>query len=721
MTEESFTTRRALWRDALLVFALSLAVYAATAPRTIMPEDDGLFILAAYFNGVAHPPGYPLFTLLAHPFSWLPLESIAFRIHLASSAFAASAVLAAWWTMRALPGVSRLGAITGALALALSATFWSQAIIAEVYCLNAALFLLLLGLSIRYLGCFWEKKEPSSRRLYLIAFLLGLSLTNHWPLMVLGGTGLAVMYLPAWRELLRSAPMLVLLVCLGLLPYLWLYFRSQTGIPISFYGPLPDWESFWFMVSRQGYAGVDHKESAQFVDKLAFVGYYFSDLVTQFRLPGLLLGTLGFVWQWKRWPRTLALGLTFSFLATSVLLALLLGFDYSKYYRNIFRVYPIVANAIWAIWIALGVSSVAQVLQRALQELAWRQHFLRAGCGLFVAYLGTSHAALNDGHLDDLADRYARVTLNTLPKNALVFVSGDMYFGPLAYTHILEHVRPDLTLFNPMGLVLGNRLFHPLGVLDDQRTEIIANFVKNAEQPVCVVGDWTYGFAFEENWLFRCLRKDVRLGDNTFQIHPEHLQFLRQLVRENPGDKPWLKALQDGLLNRMGQISTFMVYGDEGVHAGAAVLAAHRDVMTTDYGRLGALNMLLGSIDPNLEHHAILARDIVSNMSGNQGRFEVKEDGASFQYLSGLVHEAVGDGQQALVDYAMAMNTWLDPNNPAAIKLLHELNSDAPKLDPNLAGWLRAREESITRIDRERRERDAQARDPMRSAEAITP
>ena len=49
-----------------------LALYVATLPRTVVLEDDGLFLMAGVHLGVAHPPGYPLYTLIVHLFTRLP-------------------------------------------------------------------------------------------------------------------------------------------------------------------------------------------------------------------------------------------------------------------------------------------------------------------------------------------------------------------------------------------------------------------------------------------------------------------------------------------------------------------------------------------------------------------------------------------------------------------------------------------------------------------------
>ena len=693
-----------LWLDGILAFCLPLMVYAGTASRTVMPEDDGLFILAAYFNGVAHPPGYPLFTLLAHPFSWLPLESVAFRIHLASAVFAASAVLAAWWTMLAIPGIGRVGALTAALALGVSATFWSQAIIAEVYCLNAALFLLILGMSIRYVQSAWEGQ--SGHRLLglpLIALVFGLSLSNHWPLTVLGCSGLAALYATVWWRFVRDLPLALPFAALGLLPYLWLFLRSQMGIPISFYGPLTSWDTFFFMLSREGYAEVDNRESAQFVDKLYFAAFFLTDLVHQFRLPGFALGVIGFVAQWRRWPRSLAVSLTLSFVCSSLLLALMLGFDYSSYYRAIFRVYPIVANAIWAIWLGLGVSLTIQLVHRRLKSIRWNRALTTAICGLLILHIGTSHAPANDRHRDDLARHYARTTLKTLPANAIVFVSGDMYFGPLVYTHIIDGVRPDITLFNPLGLILGNRLFHPLAVMEERQIDIIKSFITASERPVCVIGHGAYEFAFAENWLFQCLRPEARPGDNSYQVHGEHLAFLQRLIHEPARAKPWHLAIKNHLLQRMGELSTFIVQTHPQEELSPALIAAHRAAMTTTFGKLGALRMLLQHIDPELKQHADLVKDLLQSMPAGSDWAQVKQEVALLHFLSGQAAQAMRDPIKAREAYIAALDSWWSPANPAAIKLLAELVEAPDSLQDKTTHWLRMHQDAIEEIDQERR------------------
>ena len=69
-----------------LIFLSTFALYLASMPKTVALEDDSIFILAGYFNGISHPPGYPLYTLVLNWFTQIPIGDIPARAH-ASSAF----------------------------------------------------------------------------------------------------------------------------------------------------------------------------------------------------------------------------------------------------------------------------------------------------------------------------------------------------------------------------------------------------------------------------------------------------------------------------------------------------------------------------------------------------------------------------------------------------------------------------------------------------------
>lgn len=71
---------------AVLVFIFFFFLYLSTAPRTnVSYADSDLLTVIGYQLGVAHPPGYPIYILLLHFFTHLPIPgTIAFRSHLLS-------------------------------------------------------------------------------------------------------------------------------------------------------------------------------------------------------------------------------------------------------------------------------------------------------------------------------------------------------------------------------------------------------------------------------------------------------------------------------------------------------------------------------------------------------------------------------------------------------------------------------------------------------------
>src|SRR5690606_34852128 len=113
---------------AIGVFVAALAVYWTTLPPTVTGEDAGELIVAAYTLGIPHPPGYPLWTMLAHIFTYLPFGSIAWRVALASAFFGAATSSVVYLIGRQLR-LSHAAGLAGALALAFSRQFWAQSII----------------------------------------------------------------------------------------------------------------------------------------------------------------------------------------------------------------------------------------------------------------------------------------------------------------------------------------------------------------------------------------------------------------------------------------------------------------------------------------------------------------------------------------------------------------------------------------------------------------
>src|SRR5581483_11284810 len=84
-TAEARDTSEARWIAAAGGVAVLLAVgavYVATAARDIVVGDTPDFITVAATLGVAHAPGYPLFTILGHLATLITIDPLPFRVNL---------------------------------------------------------------------------------------------------------------------------------------------------------------------------------------------------------------------------------------------------------------------------------------------------------------------------------------------------------------------------------------------------------------------------------------------------------------------------------------------------------------------------------------------------------------------------------------------------------------------------------------------------------------
>jgi hypothetical protein len=139
--------------DGLLAVGLltaSLALYVWTlAPSVATLFDDSLeFPLVSYRLAIAHPTGYPLYTLLGKLFTLGP-QNVAWSVNLLSAVAGALTVTLVYLIARQLTR-RRLPALLGAVALAVSPVFWSQSVVAEVYTLSGAFVAALLWLALRW-------------------------------------------------------------------------------------------------------------------------------------------------------------------------------------------------------------------------------------------------------------------------------------------------------------------------------------------------------------------------------------------------------------------------------------------------------------------------------------------------------------------------------------------------------------------------------------------
>src|ERR1700691_3272304 len=83
-----------------LVFFPAFSFALAGLNPTFYADDSPVTITACVTLGIAHPPGYPLFTLIGYLFSRLPLAYYPFRVNLFSAFLAALVCLSLYGFLR---------------------------------------------------------------------------------------------------------------------------------------------------------------------------------------------------------------------------------------------------------------------------------------------------------------------------------------------------------------------------------------------------------------------------------------------------------------------------------------------------------------------------------------------------------------------------------------------------------------------------------------------
>ncbi|XP_072867121.1 protein O-mannosyl-transferase TMEM260 isoform X9 [Chlorocebus sabaeus] len=217
-------------RGGIAVFAAVAAVFTLTLPPSVPGGDSGELITAAHELGVAHPPGYPLFTLVAKlAITLFPFGSIAYRVNLLCGLFGAVAASLLFFTVFRLSG-SSAGGILAAGVFSFSRLTWQWSIAAEVFSLNNLFVGLLMALTVHFEEAATAKERSKTAKIG--AFCCGLSLCNQHTII------LYVLCIVPWilfqllkkKELsLGSLLKLSLYFSAGLLPYIHLPISSYLN------------------------------------------------------------------------------------------------------------------------------------------------------------------------------------------------------------------------------------------------------------------------------------------------------------------------------------------------------------------------------------------------------------------------------------------------------------------------------------------------------------
>ena len=489
------------YRTACVVTILVLALYVwSLAPTTAM-WDTSEYIAVARVLGIPHPPGNPLFVLIAHTFALLPFPvSYAARVNLLAAT--TSAVSAGLWCLVAYrslrgaglsPTARHVAAATAAWIGATAFSVWNQSVVNEkVYTVA------MLGLALSaWLALRWGDAPAQSRRadvmLVMLAYLCGLGYANHpagfLPLPAFGFY--VLLRRPAtvlrWRLLLVAGGVLLL----GMTPFAFEPIRAAHHPAINEGEPTACTNGPRLActfsdttlarlnanIQREQYGG--HTVVERQVPLGAQIGMWwlyfqwqwwrdaFHEHATLQQALSLLFLTLGLVGAAAHWRNDRS---SFAFVAPLVLtltpaLIFYLNFRYGASQRpelgeSVLRevrdrdYFYVWSFATWSIWIGMGLAAIWRALANALgaraggvgsarSKIAWRWSSPVMLLAL-IPFIGNIGQAPRRG--DTFTREWARDLLHSVEPYGIIITNGDNDSFPLWYAQQVEGVRPDVVV-----------------------------------------------------------------------------------------------------------------------------------------------------------------------------------------------------------------------------------------------------------------------------------
>ena len=490
------------------VFVVALLLYTFTLAPTVTLVDSGELILAAWGLGVAHPPGVPLWVMLAHVASLLPFGNVAVRINFSSALFAALACAMLTLVVAELlitassfatpKGTSKAAqqskkredltgggflifapAVGAGLLMAFSRTLWFYATITEVYALNALLILVVFFLMVRWRRRIFETQTTKGGQvtihdnwLYTAAGVFGLATGDHHVTVGLTLPAIAVVvYRTQGLKFFTSRRLFyAALISIGGLIAVYSYLPwAASRSPVMNWGNPRSLQEIWWHITGRQYR-------VFFVFSPAIMGAQFVEFcrmaLREFGFPWLpltpFLAFAGFATAYKR-DRT-----AFWFLLLIVIadLAYCLSYEIAEdkdaYYLPAFISVAIAAG--------FGVHWLIQVVRHRSAPVAKPYLVGAIAIALTAATAFAANWPFNNRRNFLIAEDYVENLFSTIAPDGLLLTQDWQVVSPMFYAQEIEQRRPDVKVVD-INLLRRSWYFdylqhaHP-GLIDRSREKI---------------------------------------------------------------------------------------------------------------------------------------------------------------------------------------------------------------------------------------------------------
>ncbi|MBI4225701.1 DUF2723 domain-containing protein [Candidatus Roizmanbacteria bacterium] len=429
------------------IFFLSIALlYFHNLTRDIYGGDIGDLVTASYLFGVAHPPGYPLFTFLGFILSRLPFPAPPVTKVALISAISSFIGLVIYYKFSLKVTKSLLLSLLTTSILAFSYFFWLNAEMPEAFGLNNFFAIVLLYFAIQ----FYERKKK--RYLYLLGFFAGLSLTHHQTIITIF-PGLLILSLRHFKFVLTKRRFIpaVLLFILGFSAYIYVPIAARQNPAVN-WDNASNLNNFLHLVLRKDYdyaPSIAHGVPTQ-VHRTVLSDYLKTILATySYQVAFLLL--LGAFYLFKI-DKRLFLSLFSAFLLSGPVFVVYGASPVTtKTAMSIMERFYSLSSVVGMFFIPYGIVFLRNILNSLL-----RNKLLATILLLYFFIVPTFMLKYNFPKTDlsntQIGNELAYDVLSSLPENAVLFLHGDTKLFNVWYVRYVLGIRTDVDIINPPNI-----------------------------------------------------------------------------------------------------------------------------------------------------------------------------------------------------------------------------------------------------------------------------
>lgn len=399
------------YADTLGLGLCILVVYVYSLCPDVYLIDSGELAAVSWTLGIAHPTGYPLYTLMSYFFSHLP-GAPAHNLNFMSALLTVGAAIFLYRTARRITRNASVSILVSSL-FAFAPVMWRVSITNEVYPLTGLLIAILM---------YVPDRMKNDRVFYLLMYVAGLSLTNHMMVLSLVLPLFAhalVTRRPGWRVIGAG----LLFLGMGLSVYIYLISRTAGGARLA-WGNASDLQRlYWHVSGKQYQVWMFTSSPAQIFRNLtAGLGLLARNLMFVFAVPSVY----GFIILFRQ--HRARFWLFIAIIAANVLYAINYSIpDIEPYYIPSF------------ITLVIGVAYGLQPLVRHARPWAG------IAAALAIPLLNYNSCTLRGNHF---GMEFGRAHIAALPDSALLVTNHWDIYSPLIYLRHVRQERQDLVIID---------------------------------------------------------------------------------------------------------------------------------------------------------------------------------------------------------------------------------------------------------------------------------